>query len=168
MKNTVFGLILLGTIIGCSTSRNLPINERISSFQVSECQTNCGSDSTGIRQNKIVKGDLHIKLGHIVNCSWKYGYVTNILQRNDSLYIELDRPHETNTITKNDSIVIIEEIYPLADCDCFFYFDMIIEDVLNPPLTIRIHERLDKNNFWDRKNKIEIVEIEEVKEIKNK
>ncbi|WP_299439363.1 hypothetical protein [uncultured Aquimarina sp.] len=156
------GIILL-LIISCSKPREISLFERTENFKISECKKECGVDSIGIRLNKVKNGDLFVRLGYIVNCSWGNGYLKSVIDKNDTLLIKLDRPHDIDTLRidtlKNNVIEYeIEESYPLTDCDCFFYFDFTIKNFKKTPKLIRISEQFEENKYWDEKIPLKIVD----------
>ncbi|WP_405570468.1 hypothetical protein [Winogradskyella sp. Asnod2-B02-A] len=144
MKNLISIVILVCLIIGCSGQKERPLNQKIEQFRVSECRTDCGIDSIGVRTYK-AKNDLKVKLGYVVNCSWDRAFLKNITERNDTLIVELDMPSENGG-------------YPISECDCFFFFEFTIKDYANKPKAIRVAELFEKNKFWDERR---IPEIEE-------
>ncbi|WP_299261178.1 hypothetical protein [uncultured Aquimarina sp.] len=169
MKIIGNGIVIILLIIGCSKRKQISLYERTENFKVSECREDCGIDSIGIRTNKISNGDLFVRLGYIVNCSWESGYLKSIINKNDTLLIELERPHDIDTLRidtlKTDIIEYeIEESYPLADCDCFFYFDFSIKNFRNVPKSIRISDQFKENKCWDERSysKYEIEDVEEI------
>jgi len=126
------GVILL-LILSCSKPEEVSLYESVENFKISKCKKACSIDSVGIRLNKVKHGDLFVRLGYIVNCSWEGGYLKNVINKNDTLLIELDRPHNIDTLQidslKMDSIEYhVETSYPMADCDCFFYFDFTLKN----------------------------------------
>ncbi|WP_298312118.1 hypothetical protein [uncultured Aquimarina sp.] len=150
MRNLLI-ISLIFLIFGCAKEKELPINQRVEKFQVSECRTDCGIESIGVRTNMTRNNSLKVKLGYIVNCSWKEGYLKHIIERNDTLIIELDRPHSDNGE------------YPMTLCNCFIYFDFVIRDYNKIPKAIRVVDLFEDNKYWDEKTLIEIVDdVEEV------
>ena len=140
-------------IWGCTKPKSLV--ERTKNFQISECKQDCGVDSIGVRLNKIKSGDLYVRLGHIVNCSWKQGYLKDMIYNSDTLVLELDRPHDIDTVRidsiKNNIIYEIETSYTLTDCDCFFFFEFIVEDFETAPKSIRILDNFKNGKYWDER-----------------
>ncbi len=139
-------LFIIFLIFGCTKEKGLPINQRVEKFQVSECRTDCGVDSIGVRTSKTRNDDLKVKLGYIINCSWKKGYLKDITERNDTLIVKLDRPHSDNGE------------YPMTLCDCFMYFDFEIKNYNKKPKAIRVVDLFEGNKYWDEKTPIEIVD----------
>ncbi|MBW1295023.1 hypothetical protein [Aquimarina litoralis] len=164
LKNSLYFLCIALFILGCTKPKSLL--ERTKNFQVSECKQDCGVDSMGVRLNKIRNGDLYVRLGHIVNCSWKQGYLRDMIYDSDTLVLELDRPHDIDTVridsTKNNVFYEIETSYTLADCDCFFFFEFTVEDFETTPKSIRILDNFKKGKYWDERDIIE--EVEDVEE----
>ncbi len=152
MKILIIIFFLSFLIANCSKRKQLPLIEKIERFEVSECQNGCGIDSVGIRKNENKNGNLNVRLGYIANCSWRKAYLKNITEQNDTLLIELDRPHS------------IDGEYPITTCHCFFYFNFVIKDYTNTPKTIRILELFENNKYWDERD-FDRYEIEEVEEI---
>ncbi|WP_109853447.1 hypothetical protein [Aquimarina sp. AU58] len=148
----LFIILFICSIFGCPKQEKLALNQRIEKFQVSECKTDCGIDLIGVRTSKNKNDGLNITLGYIVNCSWKNGYLKNITEQNDTLIVELDRPHSDS----GD--------YPMTSCHCFFYFDFVIRDYSKTPKVIRVAELFEKNKYWDERD-FDRYEIEEVEEI---
>ncbi len=136
-------------IVGCSNKKDTSLIEKIDDFKISECKINCGIDSIGIRKNEIKNGDLLVRLGYIVNCSWEQGSIKNINLKKDTLLIELDRPHEIDTVKIDSLTYEIVETYPLTDCECFFYFDLKIKEIIQRPNIIRISSTFEKDKYWD-------------------
>lgn len=151
MKKLFFLFFLTISIIGCSKQKELPLFEKIKDFKVSECKNNCGIDSIGVRRNEIKNGHLFIKLGYIVNCSWEKGFVSHISQRHDTMYIELDRPHNIDTTQIDDNTYETVETYPIYDCDCFHFFNLTMNDMSKTPEVIRVSPTYEKEKFWDLK-----------------
>ena len=149
MKESIIILFTTFLIVSCSKQNNISISEKVEFFEISECQTKCGIDSIGIRKNEIKSGDLFVKLGYIVNCSWQQGYLKNIIKRNDTLIIEIDRPHDIDTLRIDSLNYEITETYPLTDCDCFFYFDLKIKKITQVPKIVRISSAFKKEKYWD-------------------
>ena len=131
---------------GCSKQKEQPLNERVEQFRVSECRTDCGIDSIGVRTYNI-ENDLKVKLGYIVNCSWDRAFLKNITEINDTLIVELDMPSENGH-------------YPITECDCFLFFDFVIRNYSKAPKAIRVAELFEANTYWDERNFKEL-EIEE-------
>ena len=109
-------------LVGCSSQNKESLLNQLIAFEISECRHQCGADSVGVRRNKIQGENLSVRFGYIVNCSWKYGYVDDITQRNDTLFLRLDRPHKIDTLkvdtnAKGEISYHIEQEYPHADCD---------------------------------------------------
>lgn len=151
MKKIILLFFLMISIIGCSKQKERSLFEKIENFNVSECKNNCGIDSIGIRRNEIKNGNLFIKLGYIVNCSWEEGFIDTISQKNDTLYIELDKPHDVDTTWVNANEYKIIETYPIYDCDCFYFFNLTIKDMYKAPKVIRVSPTYQKQKFWDLK-----------------
>ncbi len=149
MKN-LFIILCICSILGCSKQKELALNQRVEKFQVSECRTDCGIDSIGVRTSKTKNDGLKVKLGYIVNCSWKKGYLKNIIEQNDTLIVKLDRPHSDNGE------------YPMTLCDCFIYFDFVVKNYNKKPKAIHVADLFEDNKYWDEKTPREIVEIEEI------
>jgi len=147
MKNLIKLSVIFYLTISCSKQKEQPLNERVEQFQVSECRTDCGIDSIGVRTSK-VKNDLGVKLGYVVNCSWKQAFIKNIEEQNDTLIFELDRPNKNGE-------------YPITECDCFFFFEFIIKNYTKKPKTIRVAELFEKGKYWDERNFEQELEIEE-------
>ena len=137
MKNLISIAILVCLIIGCSGKKEQPLNQKIEKFLVSECRTECGIDSVGVWTNKI-ENNLNVKLGYIVNCSWKRAFLKNITETNDTLIVELDMPN-------------VNGEYPITECDCFFFFEFIIKNYKKEPKAIRVAELFGDNKFWDER-----------------
>lgn len=152
MRILIIYFLLSFLIINCSKQKQLPLIEKVEQFKVSECQNDCGIDSIGIRKNEIKNGNLNVKLGYIINCSWRKAYLKNITERNDTLFVELDQK------------VLIEGEYPITSCHCFFYFSFVIKDYNNTPKTIRVLDLFENNKYWDERD-FDRYEIEEVEEI---
>ena len=144
MKNIIFYSFILVVFIGCSKSKSQSLNKKIELFQVSECKTNCGIDSIGVKTTK-VNNNLNVRLGYIVNCSWSKAFFKNISEVNDTLVVELDLPN-------------INGEYPITECDCFFYFKFKIVNYNKTPKAIRIIDIFEKGKFLDE---LKIPEIEE-------
>jgi len=144
MKNLIFYSFILALFIGCSKPKPQSLNKRITQFQVSECKTNCGLDSIGVKTTK-VDNNLNVRLGYIVNCSWSRAFFKNITEVNDTLIVELDIPSENGE-------------YPISECDCFYYFNFKIINYPKTPKAIRVIDIFEKDKFWDE---IKIPEIEE-------
>jgi hypothetical protein len=134
-------------IIGCSKQEKQPLIEKIEQFKVSECRTDCGLDSIGVRTYK-VKNSLKVKLGYVVNCSWKQAFLDNIKEKNDTIIIELDKLN-------------VNGEYPITDCNCFFYFEFLIKNFDKKPKAIRVAELFERNKYWDERNFDQILEVEE-------
>ena len=115
-------------------------------------------DSIGIRKNEIINGNLHVKLGYIVNCSWDQGYLRNIKNRNDTLFIEVERLGMIDTTHIDSTKFIVEKYVPLTECSCFFFFDLQMEAFNKPPKSIKISPYHNNKAFFDE---VEIMEIEE-------
>ena len=147
-KSSLVITFLICLILGCSRRNIIPLNNRVEQFQVSECRNDCSIDSIGIRTNKIENKNLKVSLGYILNCSWKQAFFKNIIEKNDTLIVELDRPHSENGE------------YPITDCDCFFYFDFGIRDYHKIPKAIRVVDIFTKDKFWDE-TAIYQMEVEE-------
>ena len=152
MRIFVIIFFLSFLIVGCSKRKELPLIEKIERFKVSDCQNDCGIDSVGIRKNTIQNGNLNVRLGYIVNCSWRKAYLKNITEQNDILLIELDKPQ------------LIDREYPITSCDCYFYFNFVLKDYTNIPKTIRVLELFENNKYWDERD-FDRYEVEEVEEI---
>ena len=147
MKNLINIAIIVCLIFGCSRRKEQSLNQKIEQFRVSECRTDCGIDSVGVWTNK-AKNDLNVKLGYVVNCSWKQAFIKNIEKQNDTLIVELDKPN-------------VNGEYPITECDCFFFFEFIIKDYTKEPKDIRVAELFEKNKYWDERNLKQELEIEE-------
>lgn len=151
---------LLTVCIGCAETDQRPLRDRIS-LNISECRNDCSRDSLGLRENRVIDGNLRLRFGYMVNCIWSAGYIDEVLERNDSLIIRMDRPHSLDTISMNDNKLVTELIYPLADCDCFYFFSYQIENYTNPPSTVHIVD-LSASMDWDQLPYRKFVDIEEI------
>ena len=107
-------------------------------------------------------GDLYIKFGYFLNCAWEDAFIKEVEEQNDTMIIRMDRPHDVDTTLVNKSVdsdfdgiedVEIVAAYPIYDCDCFFFFNMKIEDVEQAPKVIRIAPEVDRDKFWDQSKK---------------
>ncbi|GAA4272517.1 hypothetical protein U6A24_09785 [Aquimarina gracilis] len=145
MKN-LLTISLIFLISGCGKQKELLLHQKVEKFQVSECRTDCGIDSIGVRMSQTKNDGLKVKLGYIVNCSWKKGYLKNITEQNDTLIVKLDRPRSDNGE------------YPMTLCDCFMYFDFVVKDYNKKPKAIRVIDLFEENKYWDEKQPKEIVE----------
>ncbi|MDG4715089.1 hypothetical protein [Winogradskyella marincola] len=144
MKNLILYSFILFLFIGCSKPKPQSLNKKIKEFQVSECQTNCGLDSIGVKTAK-VDNNLNVRIGYILNCSWSRAFFKNISEVNDTLIVELDLPN-------------INGEYPITECDCFFYFNFKIVNYNKTPKAIRIIDIFENGKFLDE---LKIPEIEE-------
>lgn len=162
-------LAVLVLMTSCTQQKERSLLDQVSMFKISECQRQCGVDSVGIRKNEIKESKMLVRLGYIVNCSWEYGYLEDVTQRNDTLFLVLDRPHKTDTLkidaTASDiiSYQIVEE-YSHTDCDCFFYIDLVLKDFPKALNTIRVKGPFGDKGYWDERPLREIVEIEEIEQ----
>ncbi|MEP3448358.1 MAG: hypothetical protein ABJN61_11695 [Flavobacteriaceae bacterium] len=138
MKTLILLSVVFCLTIGCSKQKKQSLNERAGQFKVSECRTDCGIDSIGVHTD-IIKNDLKVKLGYVVNCSWRQAFLKNIKERNDTIIVEFDRPN-------------VNGEYPITECDCFFYFEFLIENFDKEPKAIRVAELFEKNKYWDERN----------------
>jgi len=159
MKRVSYISILLIIAFGCAQKKELTLLEGVEEFEVSECRDNCSIDSVGIRRNEVKDGNLYVRFGYFLNCSWEDAFIKEIVERNDTMFIHVDRPHEVDTtfISKavDSSFDTIEEVeivavYPITDCDCFFFFDLKINDVEKSPKVIRVAPEVDRDLFWDQ------------------
>ncbi|WP_299335618.1 hypothetical protein [uncultured Psychroserpens sp.] len=162
MKTIMYSIGLLVLMCSCSEQKELALVEKVDGFKVSECRDNCSIDSVGIRRNEVKDGDLYIKFGYFLNCAWEDAFIKEVEERNDTMIIHMDRPHDVDTTLVNKSVdsdfdgiedVEIVAVYPIYDCDCFFFFNMIIEDVVQAPKVIRIAPEVDRDKFWDQSKK---------------
>ncbi|MEL6810375.1 MAG: hypothetical protein AAFP76_03450 [Bacteroidota bacterium] len=152
-------LFLVLANVSCSEPRT-PLIQRTSHFKISECKRDCDNEKIGVIHNSALNGQLKIRLGYIVNCSWQHGYLTDLQMRGDTLTLLLDRPHRIDIIDETTE----EILYPIADCDCFFYLDLHIKEVKKAPEVIRINPEERPINFLEGNDR-EIVEIEEIPEL---
>ena len=153
MKNKIFGITLLILGFNCSQKKELTLLESVSGFTVSECRNNCSIDSVGIRRNEVDDGDLYLRFGYFLNCSWEEAYIDAIEERNDTMIIHVDRPFESDTVIVKSGDITTEEItyvYPETSCDCFFFFDVKIKAVENAPKVVRISQNVGEVQFWDQ------------------
>ena len=126
-------VLIVFLIANCSENREESLLERTKNFSISECRQDCGVDSIGVKKNKVLNGDLFVRLGYMANCSWGDGYLKDIKASNDTLYLLLDKIPEIDTVSIDtiapDTIQILTtETYPLTSCDCFFFFDFSIKN----------------------------------------
>jgi len=171
MKKILILLIDLFLILCCSKNNNSSLIDKVENFKVSECQSNYGIDSIGIRKNKIVDNVLYLKIGHIKNCAWEDGFLKSIKYKNDTLLIGLDRPFDIDTLMTDTAMVkgkqiinmSIEHTYPLYDCDCFFYFELSINEFTKIPKTVRLFEGegINSYDYWDKTQKTSY-EVEDI------
>ena len=166
MKYSVLIFLLIG-LVSCKKEPEIALKDRVYDFKVSECRYDCGRDSVGVRENRLVEEDLKVRLGYVVNCSWSSAWVDNVEHSNDTLYVELDREH-TKTVTYEEGGDFVTQLeYPMTDCDCFYFFEFKIKDVRTPPQVVRVAATMERSEYWDqRPHRIystpEEVEIEEV------
>ena len=164
----VFAFLL---VVSCSKKHKEPLINRVESFNISECQKDCGIDSIGIKQNEVLKNQLKLRFGYIVNCSWKSnGYLKDLILQNDTLVVKLhQKPEVRRTIIDTlrvDSLrTEIQEIeqqeFPIYDCNCFLNFDLEVNRFHKKPRTVRVFSILD-STYWDTlpKARFEIIETE--------
>jgi len=61
---------------------------------------------------------------------------------------------------KIDSITIIEEeIYPIYDCSCFFFFEFYVNNISKKPSSIQVYSVIDQKQWFEPP--LEYFEIEE-------
>jgi hypothetical protein len=172
MKKFACLILVLSSLLCCSKQKELSFFDKVEGFKISECKMNCSIDSVGVRQNEIKQGDLFVKFGYFLNCSWEDGFIKDIAERNDTLIIYMDRPHNIDTVSVDSMIVdsklvINEEItktYEITDCGCFFFFDLKINDVAEAPKVIRVSGEAERTDYLDqlKQNKPPFVESEGV------
>lgn len=161
MKYSVFILLLIG-LVSCKQEPEVALKDRVYNFKVSECRADCGRDSIGVRENRIVGGDLKVRLGYVVNCSWDSAWVDNIERRNDSLFLRFDRAHTIDTISVDGDEVVTEMQYVMTDCDCFYFFEFKLKDVETTPAVVRVEATFEKFDYWDQRPIRNYVEPEEI------
>ncbi|MEM9680573.1 MAG: hypothetical protein AAF901_09640 [Bacteroidota bacterium] len=147
MKNQILIITLSLLVFSCDKRKEQLLNQKVKYFQVSECRNDCGVDSIGF-STYIVGDNLSVKLGYIVNCSWDGAFLKGIIERNDTLIVKLDRPNNNGE-------------YPITDCDCFYFFDFIIEEYTKKPEVVRVTDLFEKDKFWDERNFDKFREVEE-------
>ena len=134
-------------MFSCSKKNKPPLNKRVDNFKISECKRNCGIDSIGF-QTKRIDNNLNVKLGYIVNCAWNEAFLKDIIETNDTLIVQFDKPNDDGN-------------YPITECNCFYFFEFTIKDYQKTPKSIRVAELFEEHKFWDERNFENIIEIEE-------
>ena len=145
-KYCIYYVLSLCFLSNC-TNKKLVVDQ----FKVSTCCHSCNIDSVGVRTKIVEDKGLYIKLGYFLNCTWSDGYFKSIKEQNDTLIIELDRPHSNGE-------------YPIVECDCFINFEMILKDYGRIPRAVRVLQLFEEDKYWDEilLEQHEILEPEEI------
>lgn len=126
---------------------NSHIDERITTFRISGCpdERRDRKDSGEIVINELTGDTLTLRLGHWMNCAWEEGLLENIRFSNDTLNINLDRPHKY--VEKDEEGKEIK-VYTAAECNCYFFIDLKLIGTGKKPGTILINSKPVKNGYW--------------------
>ena len=163
-------VLIVFLIANCSENREESLLERTTNFSISECRQDCSVEDIGIRKKEVKDGNLLVRFGYILNCSWERLYLKDVNYSNDTLYLELHQYPKIDTIksvTNPDSGTveyITEETYPISQCFCFFNFDFSIKDFDEVPETIRVKDKFSEGKFWDEKD-FSIYDVEDDVEV---
>lgn len=94
-------------------------------FKYSECRDNC-NDPEGIISKRYCGDTLKIRLGTIMNCAG--GFTFDIKTVKDTLDLRIGL--KSQIYKRSDGTV--DTFTVVADCDCYFYFDIGIRNVKKP------------------------------------